>query len=199
MKSITRILRTIAVMAAIAVLAFTFGKWRGEKNTDTRITQNYSFVKNIVELAALEVSGTTTLKTTNADSSNSFWSTIKKYFTETSATITIPYTAKYGTAFKEKNIGIERKDSLVLVTVPATSLLSFELHLDRLETNSKKGLLIFQQDEFYNQFYKKIYTDARKQLETNTSYKQQSQKRIEEILQQYYTPLKLKVQCVFQN
>jgi hypothetical protein len=199
LKNITRTFTTLLVIAAIGIVAYTIGKWVGAKNSDTRLIQNYSFVKNIVELAALEVSGTTTFKTTNADSSSGFWSSMKKYFTETSATITIPYTAKYGSAFKEKEIQIEKKDSIVLVIVPLTRLLSFELHMDRLETTSKKGLLIFQLDEFYNQFYKRMYADARRQLETNAAYLKQSEKRIEEILQQYYAPLGLKVKCVFEK
>jgi hypothetical protein len=72
-----------------------------------------------------------------------------------------------------------------------------ELHMDRMETTSRKGLLVFEEDEYFNAFQKKLYTDTKNQLATNSSYLQQSTKRIEQILTQYYQPLGYNVTCVF--
>jgi uncharacterized protein (UPF0333 family) len=197
MKNLQRNIVGLIVLAAIAIVAYTIGKSMGRKDTDTRLINNYSFVKNIIELAGLQVSGTTTFKSTNTDSSGGFWSGIKNVFAENTAVVTIPYTAKYGVALKESDLYIERKDSIVHIAVPATQLLSLELHMDRLETTSKKGLLIMEDDEYFNSFQKKLYSDTRQTLEGNKTYLQQSQQRISSILQQYYQPLGLKVEVAF--
>jgi hypothetical protein len=197
MKNLQRNILGLIVLAAIAIVAYTIGKSVGSKDTDTKLINNYSFVKNIIELAGLQVSGTTTFKSTNTDSSGGFWSGIKNVFAENTAVVTIPYTAKYGVALKESDLYIERKDSIVHIAVPATQLLSLELHMDRLETTSKKGLLIMEDDEYFNSFQKKLYSDTRQTLEGNKTYLQQSQQRISSILQQYYQPLGLKVEVAF--
>jgi uncharacterized protein (UPF0333 family) len=197
MKNLQRNILGLIVLVAIAIVAYTIGKSIGQKDTDTKLINNYSFVKNIIELAGLQVSGTTTFKSTNTDSSGGFWSSIKNVFAENTAVVTIPYTAKYGVALKESDLYIERKDSIVHIAVPATKLLSLELHMDRLETTSKKGWLIMEDDEYFNNFQKKLYSDTRQQLENNKTYLQQSQQRISSILQQYYQPLGLKVECAF--
>jgi hypothetical protein len=197
LTKLTRNFIILIILAAFAIVAYTIGKSIGEKNNETKLINNYSFVRNIIELAGLEVSGTTTYKTTNADSDGGFWSGVGNFFAEKTATVSIPYTAKYGVALKESDLKITRQDSVVLIQMPATALLSFELHLDRLETTNKKGLLIFQDDEFYNELQKKLYAEARKQLEANSAYLIQSKQRISTILTSYYQPLDLKVQCTF--
>ncbi|HSC54934.1 MAG TPA: DUF4230 domain-containing protein [Phnomibacter sp.] len=187
----------LIVLAAVAIVAYTIGNTIGSRSHETTLINNYSFVKNIIELAGLEVHGTTTYKTTNAGSEGGFWKDVQNFLVEESATLTIPYTAKYGVALKESDLNISKNDSTVLIKMPATKLLSFELHLDKLETSNKKGLLIFQKDEYYNALQKKLYAEARKQLEMNTQYLQQSQQRIGTILNSYYKPLGFTVQCSF--
>ncbi len=197
MKNIQRNIIGLIVLAAIAIVAYTIGKSIGEKNNETKLINNYSFVRNIIELAGLEVGGTTTFKTTNLVADNGFWNSFKGFFVENTATITIPYTAKYGVALKDSDVKIAVKDSIVSISIPTTKLLSFELHLDRLETTNKKGLLIFEDDEYFNALEKKLYADGRKQLESNAGYLKQSEQRIANILSLYYQPLGLKVQCNF--
>lgn len=197
MKNLQRNIIGIIVLAAIAIVAYTIGKSMGEKSHQTTLINNYSFVKNIIELAGLEVSGNSTYTSSNVDSDGGFWKGVQSFFIEKSASVSIPYTAKYGVQLKETDLKIERQDSVVLVSIPTTQLLSFELHLDRLQTTNKKGLLIFEDDEFYNAMQKKLYANARQQLSGNSAYLQQSKLRIEKILQGYYTPLGLQVKCVF--
>lgn len=196
MKQLSSKILGLIILAAIAIVAYTIGKSMGSKANDTKLINNYSFVKNIVELAGLQVSGTSTLKTTNTDSTGGFWSGLKNAFAENTATVMVPYTAKYGVAIQD-SIRIDSKDSTVIITLPAAQLLSLELHMDRMETTSRKGLLVFEEDEYFNAFQKKLYTDTKNQLATNSSYVQQSTKRIEQILMQYYQPLGYNVRCVF--
>jgi hypothetical protein len=192
MKNIPRKIIGLIILAAIAIVAYTIGKNIGRKDTDTKLINNYSFVKNIIELAGLQVSGTATFKSTNADSDGGFWAGLKNALAENTATVMVPYTAKYGVAIPD-SIGIQVKDSVVEISIPATTLLSLELHMDRMETATQKGLLVFEDDEYFNAFQKKLYADTRKQLEVNKQYLQQSAARIENILNQYYLPLSKKV------
>jgi len=180
-------------LAAIAIVAYTIGKKIGSKDTDTKLINNYSFVKNIIELAGLQVSGTTTFKSTNADDSGGFWAGVKNALGENTATLSIPYTAKYGVVLGDSALNIQVKDSTVHIGLPSPQLLSFELHMDRLETTSKKGLLVFEDDEYFNAFQKKLYAEARNQLAANQMYLQQSNQRIQQILKQYYAPLSMQV------
>jgi hypothetical protein len=198
MKNLQRNILGIIVLAAISIVAYTIGKNFGSKDTDTKLINNYSFVKNIIELAGLQVSGTTTFKSSNADNDGGFWAGIKNALAENTATVMVPYTAKYGVAIPD-SIGIEVKDSIVEISIPPTTLLSLELHMDRMETSAQKGLLVFEDDEYFNAFQKKLYADTRKQLETNAGYLKQSEQRIAQILGSYYSPLGLKVQLVFKK
>jgi hypothetical protein len=197
MKNIPRKIIGLIILAAIAIVAYTIGKNIGRKDTDTKLINNYSFVKNIIELAGLQVSGTATFKSTNADSDGGFWAGLKNALAENTATVMVPYTAKYGVAIPD-SIGIQVKDSVVEISIPATTLLSLELHMDRMETSTQKGLLVFEDDEYFNAFQKKLYADTRKQLEVNNGYLQQAAKRIESILQDYYVPLGYSTRVVFQ-
>lgn len=197
MKNLTSKLLGLLLLAAMGIVAYTIGKQMGSKDTDTKLINNHSFVKNIIELAGLQVSGTTTFKSSNADTDGGFWAGIKNALAENTATLTVPYTAKYGVAMTDSTLQISVKDSVVQLTLPATQLLSFELHMDRMETSTRKGLLVLEDDEYYQAFQKKLYADARTQLAANSSYLRQSQQRIEQILQQYYQPLGLQVKCVF--
>lgn len=196
MRNIQRNVLSLIVLAAIAIVAYTIGKSMGTKANDTKLINNYAFVKNIVELAGLQVSGTSTFKTTNTDSSGGFWSGIKNVFAENTATVMVPYTAKYGVALSD-SIRIEAADSTVTILLPAAQLLSLELHIDRMETSSRKGLLVFEEDEYFNAFQKRLYSDTKNQLAGNANYLQQTTKRIEQILTQYYQPLGYHVKCVF--
>lgn len=187
----------LLIAASLGIIAYNIGKFRGKDDTQTKLIQNYTFVRNIVELAGLEVGGTSAIKSTNVDSAGGFWSGVQSFFAEKTATVSIPYTAKYGVAMQEKDLQISATDSVVTITMPPTKLLSFELHLDKLEASSKKGLLIFQNDDFYNRFQKQLYSDTRGQLSGNQDFLKRAETRIASILSEYYAPLGLKVNCVF--
>lgn len=193
----TRNIIILFLLAAVTIAAYSVGKWMGNKSGETKLIQNYSFVRHIVELATLEVNGSATFKTTNVDQDDSWWSSMQAFFTEKSATINIPYQAKYGVDMSKDSIHIVRKDSVVEIQLQAPKLLSYEMRLDRMETTSRKGLLVFQEDEFFNSFQKKMYAETRQQLATNNSYLKQSERLIEEVLTQYYQPLGVKAKCVF--
>jgi hypothetical protein len=66
-----------------------------------------------------------------------------------------------------------------------------------METNNRKGLLVFSDDEFYNEFQKKLYAQSRRQMENNTGFLKSAQQRIDTFMQQYFEPIGLKVKCEF--
>ena len=197
MKTFGNSLRFVLSAVMLIVAAFFIGKWMGTKNGATRLIENYAFVKNIAELATLEVSGTTTYKTTNVDQQASWWSAVSAFFTEKSATIMVPYQAKYGVDVSKDSISISQQDSVVIITFPPAKLLSYELRLDRMETSNRKGLLVFSDDEFYTAFQQQLYAQSRTQLEQNLRYLQASRDRICNVMDQYFAPTGLTVQCKF--
>lgn len=93
---------------AIGVLAYLLGKKNGTKTTQ-QVALNVALVQEIAELASLEVQGTATIKTTNIANDGTVTDAFKKMFAERTATISIPYTAKYGVALKGQQITIEAK------------------------------------------------------------------------------------------
>ncbi|MCA0382099.1 MAG: DUF4230 domain-containing protein [Bacteroidetes bacterium] len=197
MKTIGNNLRFLISAVMLIVAAFFIGKWMGTQKGTTRLIENYAFVKNIAELATLEVSGTTTYKSTNVDQQASWWSSVSAFFTEKSATIMVPYQAKYGVDVSKDSITISHQDSVLIITFPPAKLLSYELRLDRMETSNRKGLLVFSDDEFYTAFQQQLYAKSRTQLEQNLRYLQASRDRICEVMNQYVAPTGLKVQCKF--
>ncbi len=197
MKNLRQNIITGIVLVAIAIIAYTVGKSIGTKNSDTKLINNYTIIKSIAELASLEVDGTATYKTTNVGNDESWWKSAGAFFTEKTATITVPYQAKYGVDVSKDSIHITRQDSVVVIKLPATKLLSYELRIDRMETTNRKGLLVFSDDEFYNEFQKKLYAQSRRQMESNNNLLKSAQQRIDTFMQQYFQPIGLKVKCEF--
>ena len=192
-----RNLLLVLLVVAAGIIAYTIGKKVGSNKAETKLINNQSFVKNIVELASLEVGGVTTFKSTNIDSSGGFLSSIKQFFAENTASISVPYTAKYGVAFSGDKPDITQHDSTVVLRIPQTRLLSLELHMDRMETNSRKGLLVPERDAYFDAFQKRLYAKTREQLQNTSGYLQQSRQRIQTILNGYYNPQGYKVELQF--
>jgi hypothetical protein len=197
LASTTRNLLILLILAAVAIAGFSIGKWMGNKQGETKLIENYNFVRNIVELATLEVNGTATYTSTNVDKQESWWNSVSAFFTEKSAIVSVPYQAKYGVDVSSDSIHIEKKDSVLEIRLPAAKLLSYELRLDRMQTLNKKGLFVFSDDEFYVEFQKKLYAQSRAQMERNEKFLASSKARIEEVLQLYFQPFNTKVKCIY--
>ena len=184
----------------LVALAFYFlGKKNGSNNTNVAVVQNVYLIKEIAELGALSVNGSTNLKSTNMEPTNSFLSRFKNYFGENTLNINIPFTAKYGVDMDDKQVVIDTKDSTVYVYLPKSKLLSLQLKLDEVEAISKTGIFRSLSVEEYVESQKQLYKSVSKNLETNEEYKRLAETHIQFILQKYYEPLGFKVECVFSD
>lgn len=193
-------MRWIVVLVLIVLVLFAgyeFGKRAGRNDVQTQIIENYSFVREIAQLASLEASGMTTFKSTNLANDGSWTDAFKKAFIENSIQISVPYTAKYGIDLQDSTMRIVRKDSLIEIHLAQPKLLSYELHMDRIETSNKKGLLISPEDERYIAIQKKMYAQSRAQLEQNGLMLNQSRDKVCGILKKYFSSLGLQSVCIF--
>ncbi|WP_153800538.1 DUF4230 domain-containing protein [Foetidibacter luteolus] len=174
--------------ALIIVLVFWLGNRFGSKTVNEEILSNSLIVREISELASLEVQGTASIKRSNLENDGGWSDNLKKMFLENTVWVSVPYLAKYGVDVNEKNFKVTVSDKNILVQLPAPKLLSYELKIDRMETSNRKGLLLTQYDETYTAVQKKLYQTSRDQLTNNTHYLQQSQEKIRKIIAQYYQP-----------
>lgn len=200
MKVLARLFSILIVVVAACIVAYTLGKKAGEADSETALIQNVSFVRDVAELASVEVGGTTTYKSTNApEGATGIAASLRRALLEKSVTITAPYIAKYGVDLNAGNFRILRADSVVEVHMPHAKLLSFDLRLDRLENTAKKGLLLFNDDNFYIAFEKKMYAQSRAQMETSAIYLNRAEDRVCGLMRRYFGAVGLSVRCVFEG
>lgn len=185
------------IVIAAGIVGYTLGKFFSERDNKTGIIQNYSFVRDIAELASIEVTGTTSLNSSNVSNDGTVTDELKRLFIEKTVRLSAPFVAKYGVDLKDKNLRIEHNDSVLKVYLPPPKLLSYEIHLNRLEASNKKGWFQFQNEETYNSFQKKMYSESRSQLEKNKIYLNRSRDKICEIIQKYFAPLHVKTICIY--
>ena len=179
----------MVLIAALALLAaFFIGRNTGGGKTDTTIVENYSFVRTIAQLATYEANGNATITTTNIRDDGSFLDGINKLLGEKTATVSVPYQAKYGVDLEAKEFKIERQDSIIVIRLPNPQLLSYELRLDRMQASSRKGLFIPQNDNFYIEAQKTLYDKSRQQLVGNQRFIEASKSKLDSVLRQYYAP-----------
>jgi hypothetical protein len=175
------------VVAALALLVFWLGKQFGSKSMNQTVLSNSQIVKEIAELASLEVQGNASIKRSNI-SGDDWTDNLKKTFLENTIWVTVPYVAKYGVNVDAHNFEVTFTEKQINVRLPEPQLLSYELQLDKMETANQKGLLLWQNDETYTDVQKKLYQESRKQLESNQLYVTQSKDKIAKIIKQYYEP-----------
>lgn len=195
-------LRTLAlliVIIAAGIIAYTLGKRSGRNETRTELIQNYAFVKEIAELASLEVGGTTTFKSSNiGEKDKGILGAIKKGLFENSVSLTVPFTAKYGVDLSRDSVRIRREgDSVLRLQLPTPRLLSYELHLDRLDAQQQSGWFYFENQPMREAMYKKLYANSRAEMVQNQTYLSRTQNQICAILQGYYRAARMRVECEF--
>lgn len=200
MKSLFRVFSFVIVLAATVIVAYTLGRKNGEAESETALIQNVAFVRDVAELASVEVAGTTTYRSSNIpEDASGFGAALRKAFAEKTVTVSAPYSAKYGVDLNDQNFRIGRADSGVILHMPHARLLSFELRLDRLETAARKGAALFPDDDFYTTYEKKMYAQSRAQLETNALYLRRAEDRVCGLMRRYFGTLGLRVRCVFEG
>src|SRR6188768_3317631 len=133
MARILQLLIGLLIILALIYGGYELGKKMGKNDVRTELIENYSFVREIAELASLEVSGTSTFTATNIANDGSFSDAFKKFFAEQTVHLSLPYTAKYGVDLHDSSMRIVRKDSVIEIHLPQPRLLSYELRLDRMD------------------------------------------------------------------
>lgn len=187
----------IFLVLLVAAAFYFLGKKSGSNQTKTDIVQNTALIKQIAELSALEVNGTSTIKVTNRQDDNGLWEKFKNYFAENTVQVAIPYLAKYGVDMNNQKMAINTKDSTVLIYLPKCKLLSLQLQLDKVDAVTKTGMFNSVTPEQYVQVQKQLYQECTNSLMNNSDHVKMAEENIRFILQKYYAPLQLKVQCVF--
>lgn len=194
---VLRLLILLLILVALIYAGYQLGRNMARKEAETQLIENYSFVRNIAELASLEVNGTTTFKSTNLANDGSWTDALRKTFIENTIQLTVPYTAKYGVDLQNDSMRLVRKDSVVEIYLPEPRLLSYELRLDRIDASSRKGWLLGERDDRYTEIEKKLYAQSRTQLEGNAIYKNSSRDQVCVLLQKYFLSLHLRSVCIF--
>lgn len=190
---------TAFLILLVAVAFYFLGKNNGSNQVKTDIIQNATLIKQIAELGALEANGTTNIKVSNQGNNTGIWEKFKNYFAENTLQVTIPYQAKYGVDMNNQKMAINTKDSTVIIYLPNCKLLSLQLQLDKVNAISKTGIFNTITTDEYLAVQKQLYEECNNQLANNTTNLKLAEDNIRNILQKYYAPLQLKVQCVFRE
>lgn len=183
----------------LALALFFIGKNAGKNQVQTALVQNISIIKEIAELAGLEVDGKTQITISNAGNNAGIWKRLKNYFAENTLKLSVPYQAKYGVDMGSQQIKIDTEKKKVIVYLPHAKLLSLQLKLDEVDALSKTGLLYSSSFEEYILAQKQLYKAANESLINNQNHIKLAENHIRFILEKYYQPLGFEVTCVFGN
>lgn len=193
---------SILILLLTLIIAFAFyflGKKNGSNVNDVNVIHNVALIKEIAEMSSLEVTGTTSFKISNRGEDDGVWSKFKNYLGESTLQLSIPYDAKYGVDIGTQKVEIDTKAGIAKVYFPPCKLLSLQLRLDRVDAMSKTGLLNTATIDDYVKAQKQLYEAANKALAGNTGHIKLAEEHIRFILEKYYAPLGLKVECIFEG
>jgi hypothetical protein len=177
---------------------FFIGKHFAEKEMQTNLINNITTVKQIAELASLEVNGTQEITLTNEQKNNDIFSAISNTLFQNTLQVRVPYTAKYGVNLNGMLVEVKSTDSLVHIYLPQAQLLSYELHLQQMQTQSKAGWLVTENYAFLQKTQGMLYTKSKTELSKNQQHILAAQQNIATTLTNYFKPFNLKVAIHFQ-
>ena len=188
----------IIFLVLLLSAAFYFlGKKDGSNEVKTDIVQNITLIKQIAELGALQVDGISNIKVSNKGDNAGLWEKFKNYFAENTLHISIPYQAKYGVDLNDLKMSISTKDSIVRIYLPQCKLLSLQLLLDKVNAVGQTGVFNTVTLDQYIGVQKQLYNECNNQLVADAKNLQMAEANIRSILQKYYDPMNLKVECSF--
>lgn len=187
----------IVLLLLLCGAMYFLGKKNGSTEIKATIINNQLMVQQIAELSALDVSGNTTAKLTNAGDNNSFWEGFKNYLAENTLQVTVPYHAKYGVDLSKGSVTINQNDTAVVLNFPPVTLLSFQLILDKIEVMNQTGLFNHTTIADMKKAQQEMYISTNQQLTNNAGYQTKAREHIAAIFIQYYKPLGYKVICNF--
>ncbi len=187
----------LILLALIAWLAYFFGKQQGSVQV-TNIATNEILIREIAEMASLEVQGNAEITESNMDNGDGFIQSIRKAFIEQTIHLNIPYVAKYGIQADSNTMQIiVKEDKTLLIRLPEAKLLSYEMRLDKATQSSTQGWLKSETYRSYNAVQQKLYNQSRADAAASIKNKEAAQEKITRILGNYYQPLGYKVQIQF--
>ena len=187
----------IFLVLLLSVAFYFLGKKDGSNEVKTDIVQNITLIKQIAELGALQVDGISNIKVSNKGDNAGLWEKFKNYFAENTLHISIPYQAKYGVDLNDLKMSISTKDSIVRIYLPQCKLLSLQLLLDKVNAVGQTGVFNAITLDQYIGVQKQLYNECNNQLVANAKNIQMAKANIRSILQKYYDPMHLKVECSF--
>ena len=188
---------TVFLIILVATGFYFLGKKNGAGKTRTSVVQNVALVKEIAQLASLQVNGVANIKTTNRDSGDGAWNKFKNYFTENTLQVSLPYEAKYGVDMSNRKVNIDTKAGIATIYLPAVKLQSMQLRVDKLESMNQTGLLNTTTINDFVKAQKQLYGTVSSTLENNMEFIKLAETNITSTLGKYYAPLGYKVKCVF--
>ncbi len=189
----------IFLVLLVAAAFYFLGKKSGSNQAKTDIIQNVSLVKEIAELAALQVNGTVNIKVSNKGENAGAWDRLKNYFTENTLQVTVPFEAKYGVDMGNKDMKVDTKAGIVTLYLPPARLLTMQLRLDKMQSMQQAGIFNTVTVEDLVKAQKQLYGTANASLEGNAAYIKLAEDNIRNTLNKYYAPLGYKVICVFEK
>ncbi|MFY8126835.1 MAG: DUF4230 domain-containing protein [Chitinophagaceae bacterium] len=194
----TKLVLLLSILLAVA--CYFLGKQQGGNVIQQQVVNNIQLVKEIAALATLKVEGNTTVKISNFNNQTNDWLTsVKKYFSENTLQITIPYSAIYGVKIDSQQINISSSNKTIEINLPKASLMSVQLQLDKLSTMNQTGIFRSTSLDNFATAQKQLYDEVQNSLQNNAAYIQQSQEGVRKIIQQYYQPLGYTVNINFKN
>ena len=189
----------IFLILLVAVAFYFLGRNNGKNDVATTLVQNVNMVKQIAELGALNVSGTSNIKISNKGNEAGTWDKFKNYFVENTLQVNVPYDAKYGVDLNNEKMNVDTKNSMVKISLPHCKLLSMQLKLDKMETMTQTGMFTSASMNDLVKAQKELYNKAILQLENDANYIKLAEQHILEVFTNYYKPLGYKVECVFEE
>ncbi len=189
----------IFLVLLVAIAFYFLGKKNGAGKTKTTVVQNVELIKEIAQLASLQVNGVANIKVTNRDSSEGTFTKLKNFFTENTLQVSLPYEAKYGVDMMNRKVTIDTKKGVATIYLPACRLISMQLRVDKLESMNQTGLLNTTTITDFVKAQKQLYGTVSSTLENNAEFIKLAETNIANTLDKYYAPLGLKVKCVFGN
>ena len=187
----------IFLILLVATAFYFLGKKNGSADAKVTMIENVEMIKQIAELAALDVTGNLNLKVSNKGEENGAWSKFKNYFAENTLQVNLPYEAKYGVDMSNQKMSIDTKAETVNISLPNCKLMSLQLKMDKMETMTQTGLFANATMDDLVKAQKQLYTQALQQLENDPKFLKLAEEHIATILTNYYKPLGYKVNCVF--
>lgn len=188
---------TIFLIALVATGFYFLGKKNGAGKTKTSVVQNVALIKEIAQLASLQVNGTANIKMSNKDSGDGVWNKFKNFFAENTLQVSLPYEAKFGVDLSTHKVSIDTESGVATIYLPPCKLMSMQFRVDKMESMNQTGLLNTTTIADFIKAQKQLYATVSSTLENNNEFVKLSENNITHTLEKYYAPLGYKVKCVF--